>query len=56
MDQASDAKLLASRNDFLTLDSTTLANKNSNQDMKFGNGRGKRHKMLRLYSFDIILQ
>lgn len=39
MDQASEAKFLASREDFLTLDSTSLANRN--QDIKFGNGRGK---------------
>lgn len=38
MDQASEAKFLASRKDFLTLDSTPLANRN--QDIKFGNGRG----------------
>lgn len=37
MDQASEAKFLASRKDFLTLDST-LANRN--QEIKFGNGRG----------------
>lgn len=38
MDQASEAKFLASRKDFLTLDSTALANRN--QEIKFGNGRG----------------
>ena len=37
MDQASEAKFLASRKDFLTLDSTSL---NRNQEIKFGNGRG----------------
>lgn len=39
MDQASEAKFLASRKDFLTLDSTSLANRN--QEINFGNGRGK---------------
>lgn len=40
MDQASEAKFLASRKDFLTLDSTSLANRN--QEIKFGNGRGNK--------------
>lgn len=40
MDQASEAKFLASRKDFLTLDSTPLANRN--QEIKFGNGRGNK--------------
>lgn len=39
MEQASEANFLASRKDFLTLDSTPLANRN--QEIKFGNGRGK---------------
>lgn len=39
MDQASEAKFLASRKDFLTLDST-LANRK--QEIKFGNGRGNK--------------
>lgn len=45
MDQTSDAKLSASQNDFLTLDSTKIANENSNQEMKLGNGRGNDNKI-----------
>lgn len=37
MDQASEAKFLASRKDFLTLDSTSLANRN--QEINFGRGK-----------------
>lgn len=50
MDQASEAKFLASRKDFLTLDSTSLANRN--QEIKFGNGRGNK---LAAYCFDVFL-
>lgn len=38
MEQASEANFLASRKDFLSLDSTALANRN--QEINFGNGRG----------------
>lgn len=42
MEQATDAKILPSHNDFLTLDSTSLANRNSSQDsIAFSKGRGK---------------
>jgi hypothetical protein len=50
MDQASEA--LASRNDFLKLDSTSLANRN--QDVKFGNGRGNKLAASALIFFSLL--
>lgn len=49
MDQ--EAKFLASRKDFLTLDSAPLAN--INQEIKFGNGRGNKFLILQAFLFEM---